>query len=142
MSDTLLDYARGIEAVITPLVGLTLYTAQMAVKCDPSYLVIDTIVKSSQPPWDAFKPTWDIVMGHKSGKLSDARYIRTYYALMKDSLEKNRPTFNRVIYSHVPVVLKCYCQPGKFCHRHLLVKLFEKMCEKQEIPFQYLGELR
>ena len=50
---------------------------------------LNTTVKSGIK---AFAPTWDMVMGHKQGKISDEEYTKLYYALMRESWKKARAT--------------------------------------------------
>lgn len=93
---------------------------------------IDSTVKSGHP---LLAPTWDIVMGVKSGKLSPDQYNEVYWAIMRERYH-HCPEFFDWIISHKSFAFGCYCQPGKFCHRHELVKFFSEITE-----VKYCGEI-
>lgn len=105
---------------------------------DRQFQLIDTTVKSGH---DIFAPTWHMVMSHKDGTLSDEGYTREYQQRMYESMRQNGDQWMQYVHSDTPMALGCYCKPGAFCHRHLLVKLFERICLKHQIPFLYYGEL-
>lgn len=102
------------------------------------YLFIDTTVKSGIK---LFSPTWEMVLAHKSGSLSNEDYIKQYKALMRDSIRQNKEIWLDLCNSSGPVVLACYCKSKCFCHRYLLVDIFEKLCNHYGIEFEYFGEL-
>ncbi len=101
--------------------------------------LIDTTVKSGNP---AFAPTWDMVMGHKNGTVSDAEYTVVYLDMMRYSYLHYQDDWNRLLHAQGPVAIACYCSssPGTFCHRHLLKGILEKICISRGIPFTYYGE--
>ena len=87
---------------------------------------LDITVKSAQGFAQAFAPTWDMVMGHKSGELSDNQYSYKYTQILM------RGCYDPVKRSHIllhrhgqenggEVTLLCYCSDGKFCHTHLMI---------------------
>lgn len=100
--------------------------------------LVDTTVKGKAP---LFAPTWDMVMGHKNGTITDEEYTRLYREKMIQSWVENREGWERFMQREEPIALACYCAPGKFCHRKLLVKILEKLCARLNIPFKYYGEL-
>jgi uncharacterized protein YeaO (DUF488 family) len=83
---------------------------------------LDTTVKSSTGWAKDFAPTWDMVMGHKRGKVSDEQYTEQYLAILahvpvptwREFAELGRRSSNRI-------TLLCYCPDGKFCHTHLMI---------------------
>lgn len=81
-----------------------------------------------------FAPEWNMVMQHKQRKISDEEYIKRYVNLMRKSLRENPQKWEDLI-RRERVVLTCYCQEGKFCHRVLLAKMLEKSGAK------YMGEV-
>jgi hypothetical protein len=99
---------------------------------------IDTTVKSGLK---IFAPTWDMVLGHKDGSWSDDRYTEEYLRMMRNSWNTHRDEWMAILQRQEPIAIACYCKPGVFCHRRLLKDIFEKLCEKQGIPFRYYGEL-
>ena len=95
-----------------------------------------------------FAPTWDMVKGHKQfvegiGTYDDAAYTRDYLARMNLSWkdQEKRPYWLELLHSTDYRALCCFCPPGQFCHRHLLVSIFEKLAKANNVPFFYYGEL-
>jgi len=101
-------------------------------------LFIDTTVKSGDA---LFAPTWDMVMGHKQGTMSDEEYTQRYRQMMIQSWIHNRPRWEQLLRSDEQVAIACYCPPGKFCHRHLLKGIFQELSGQLGVPFEYYGEL-
>lgn len=102
--------------------------------------VLDTTVKSGDVP---FAPTWNMVLNWKeSDKQVDAQaaYTIEYESLMYLSRRANPKRWKEVIMMD-KVALACYCHAGQFCHRLLLVEIFKKLGEKNNIPVVYHGEL-
>lgn len=100
---------------------------------------IDTTVKSG---YSFFSPTWDIVLGHKNGTVSDEEYTKEYRRLMIASMKTFPMKWEAFLADHQPIALGCYCKPDVFCHRHLLRGLFEELCKKRGIEFLYYGEIQ
>lgn len=88
--------------------------------------VIDITIKSSEPPWNIFAPTWEIVNEYKAGKISENAYNMQYMELMRSRYPQNKKVFQQLIQKALQesVALACYCEPGEFCHRHLLKNIF------------------
>ena len=40
------------------------------------------------------------------------------------------------------LAIACYCGPDDFCHRKILIGLFEGVCRQQGVEFEYCGEIR
>lgn len=99
---------------------LMVYTSTIRTN-DPDNLNIT--VKSGDK---VFAPTWDMVMGHKNGTLTDEQYTDMYRELMLKSWKKNRWRWAELLQQE-RVVLVCYCRPGEFCHRVLLAGILEKL---------------
>lgn len=116
----------------------TIQLAQRRVAYARNITVIDTTVKTGDP---IFAPTWDIVMGHKRGEINDEEYRSQYMWLMSQSWQANPDKWQLMLHRTDPVALGCYCQPGVFCHRHLLNQLLNHLCRRQGIPYLYYGEL-
>ena len=100
-------------------------------------ILLDTTVKSGDP---VFAPTWDLVLGFRNGHISDDAYTKHYYDLMRQSSMHHRARWLDVANSEA-MALACYCPVGKFCHRHLLVDLFERVCASYGLPFHRGGEI-
>ena len=87
---------------------------------------LDVTVKGQDPLGKFFAPTWDIVMGHKKGLISDAKYTSVYHDLMLKSYRDHRDVWENLL-AREYLVLLCYCRPGKFCHRHILAEYLGKL---------------
>lgn len=84
---------------------------------------IDVTVKGGS----VFGPTWDMVMGWKSGRLSwRSEYERQYMQLMRERYRLNRRPFEEVL-KRDRVVLCCYCGTPEHCHRRLLAEILVKL---------------
>jgi len=81
----------------------------------------------------AFAPTWEMVLGYKSGILSKQKYEEQYIALLTRSWKENRAEWEKLLRMS-EVTLVCFCKPGNFCHRVLLATVMEKC------GFVYKGE--
>lgn len=101
-------------------------------------IVLNTTVKNGDL---TFAPSWEMVLDVKSGKITPEQYTLRYYEMMRISCRCNWPRWEEVCLMPV-VAIGCFCTEGKFCHRHLLAAMFERVCEKRGIPFQLLGEWR
>lgn len=99
---------------------------------------LDTTFKSGDP---VFAPPKNLVMGYKAGLISQEQYTETYLALMRESWMANRERWLEVL-SMPEVAVACYCGADRFCHRHLLVGVFQKVCQHQGIEQQLMGEIR
>jgi uncharacterized protein YeaO (DUF488 family) len=90
---------------------------------------VDVTVKSAAEWARPFAPTWDLVMGHKNGLVSDQEYTWRYESL----LERN-PLLTRAVYqlhqlglqNGGSVTLCCYCKDGDFCHTAVLARYLAK----------------
>lgn len=103
---------------------------------------MDTTVKSGN---SLFAPTWDMVLSHKAGTMSDEEYTKAYYDRLNASWKTKHAEWVAFLHSTDPTALGCYCRSdrayGTFCHRYLLVDVLKKLCEREGIPFAYYGEL-
>lgn len=99
---------------------------------------LDTTVKSGDK---VFAPAWNMVIGHKARSITDEQYTSEYISMMRLSYQNNTSRWLEVA-TMDRVALACYCPANCFCHRLLLVDLFEKVCQKHAIPFKYSGEIQ
>ena len=74
----------------------------------------------------AFAPTWQMVSDHKNKYISDEVYTEFYMDKMRRLWKSSREDFDMLL-AESSVVLVCFCPAGKFCHRHLLASIFEKL---------------
>lgn len=122
---------------------MKLMTIQLAKwrKVQPPMLLVDTSVNSGNP---LLAPNWPLLQSYKSGLTTDEEYEKEFKRAIKIRWMVNHDFVNLVSHMiHEPniQVLGCYCPAGTFCHRHLLVDFFKLYCEKNNIEFEYLGEL-
>lgn len=92
---------------------------------------LDITVKTG-PNWLA--PTWDMVMGYKSGEITQDKYTELYYNKMRLSYTHLREYWNWLLKRN-EIVLVCFCKAGDFCHRILLADILVKL------GAEYLGEI-
>ena len=113
---------------------MKIYTGTVRRFHGPSNL--DITVKSGDK---VFAPTWDLVMGYKQGRISEAEYRKQYVELMRASYRKNKARWLEVLAMPV-VTLCCYCRPGEFCHRTILAELLAAVGKANDIPVELCGE--
>lgn len=109
---------------------------------DRGIVFIDTTVKTASQTKDfIFAPTWDMVMGHKQGTVSDDEYRQRYFDMLVQSWLRERPRWETLVRSDEQVAVACFCPAGHFCHRYLLKDFLQQLCKQLEVPFTYYGEL-
>lgn len=102
---------------------LLVYTAQLRYSGADR---LDVTVKGKDPVGKHFAPTWDMVNGWNSGKLTEPEYTTEYMEMMRRSYRDNRMVWDELL-SREEVTLCCFCRPGIFCHRILLAGILEKL---------------
>jgi uncharacterized protein YeaO (DUF488 family) len=118
---------------------MKLYTTQMSKWREVEKLGIpfkDVTVKSGDKQ---FAPTWDFLMEYKNNQ-DESKYLERFIPLMRKNYSENKQYWLDFL-SQDEVCIACYCKSGKFCHRHILVNIFEKICQQQGIPFERMGEI-
>ncbi|AFI55368.1 hypothetical protein TSMG0085 [Halocynthia phage JM-2012] len=115
---------------------MRLYTCQIA-KWRKAENFLDTTVKSGDK---LFAPTWNLLGLYRTGQINDEEYKTQFIELMRTSFTNNKDHWLKILNQEV-LTIGCYCTPGKFCHRLILVELFKSVCLKYNINFEYLGEL-
>ena len=118
---------------------MKLYTAHMTGYKKSEKLGIpfkDVTVKSGDK---MFAPTWDFLMEYKDDQ-NEEKYISKFLPLMRKSYSENKKYWLDFL-SQDSATIACYCGKGKFCHRYLLVDIFEKVCNNSGIDFEYGGDL-
>lgn len=79
---------------------------------------LDTTVKSSTGLGRHFAPTWDMVMGHKRGQISDAQYTEQYLRI----LDQVPATAWNQLATQAALTVLCYCRDSAYCHTHVLIE--------------------
>ena len=123
---------------------MKLYTSQMGNgKWIPEKLgipVLDVTVKSGDK---TFSPLWGFLNEYKSsdwGKEAQERYTKKFITQMRLTFIENNARWREVLEMD-SVCIMCYCPKNRFCHRLILIGLFEKQCKRWGIPFSYEGEI-
>ncbi|MBN22764.1 MAG: hypothetical protein CL678_15875 [Bdellovibrionaceae bacterium] len=119
---------------------MQLYTVQLGQwrLVPPDVELVDTTVKSGAK---FLAPTWDMVMGVKDGSLTEEQYTVQYYAMMRESYRRNKEQFLALL-GKPAVALGCYCKPGDFCHRLLLIDILKRIAIVNDIHFEYVEEIK
>jgi hypothetical protein len=120
---------------------MNIYTYQISPKFKGLHgdiLLVDTTVKSGVK---AFAPTWPMVMAHKAGIYSDLTYEVLYRRRMRLSQELVPKAWDKLM-ALQDVAIGCYCTPGKFCHRHILVKIVGELGIEMGLEIKECGELK
>lgn len=118
---------------------MKIYTCQMSkwrVAQELGLPFKDVTVKSGDKQ---FAPTWDFLMEYKEDS-DEGKYRDKFLPLMRKNYSHNKEYWLDFLRQD-EVVISCYCKKGDFCHRHILVDIFEKICYHEEIPFERGGEL-
>lgn len=107
---------------------MEIYTYQLSnwrkVK-DLGVLYMDTTIKSGD--W-MLAPTWGLLAAYKYNGATEAEYTEGYNQLLETRLIEFPEYFDE-LFNVEALAVGCYCRPGKFCHRHLLVQFLEKHTE-------------
>jgi uncharacterized protein YeaO (DUF488 family) len=80
---------------------------------------LDITVKGQDPLGKHFAPTWTMVQGFHSKKLSEKKYKKLYKGIL-DAVPKS--IWKKVLVKK-RLVLVCFCKKGAFCHRLLLANI-------------------
>lgn len=104
--------------------------------------LIDTTVKSGDP---VFAPNWEMVLRIKEAteetrELEEKVYTGNYSHLMRQSFRNNQEAWKALLEKE-SIAIACYCKPGVFCHRHLLIKYLLAAAKFFGIDAVYEGEI-
>lgn len=133
------DWIPYAEVQPHPDAVTTVHTARVDSR-DPD--VIDITVKSASTDIGKFfAPTWDMVNGVKSGKISEAQYTTMYEELLRSRYTTSASMLSNFLWERRRVVFTCYCATGEFCHRHLAVNVLAKIGMKFGFTVVNGGEL-
>lgn len=98
-------------------------------------VLLDVTVKSGVKQ---LAPNLSDLYAYKNGNLTDVEYKRIF---LNNLTQKHTRPFITSIITRGTIAFGCYCAPGAFCHRCLLVPVFKKYCGIMGIPFSYEGEI-
>jgi hypothetical protein len=115
---------------------LRIYTGEVGKYRGPHGL--DVTARSGDP---VFAPSWEIVMGSKSRRITRERYIAEYERLLRGQFKANLGRVEEVL-SQPSVVLLCYCDWRKeFCHRRHLATVLKRLADRVGIGAEIMGEV-
>ena len=98
----------------------------------------DVTVKSGDR---LFAPSWSLLSKYKKGLITEEVYTELFLTEMRLSYKNNKQHWIDFC-KHTDVCIACYCKSGCFCHRYLLVDMFDKVCNNVDIDFEYKGEIK
>lgn len=105
--------------------------------------VIDTTVKSGlsflAPTWEMVRSIQQSRQGLLDPKVAETQYTQQYTELMRQSWRNNREAWVGLL-RYEQIALGCYCAPGEFCHRHLLMDFLKAVAQKEGVVFINKGE--
>lgn len=87
-----------------------------------------------------YSPNSDLLRDFKLGLISNEQYKQRYLDLMRSSYKSNKSKWLE-LFNKDKLVLACYCKPGAFCHRLLMVDILNSIAVQHSFKFNYLGEL-
>lgn len=120
---------------------MELYTLQLGrhrVASSQNIPLLNITAKSGD---DRFAPSWDMVMALKENRINQMQFSDMYYEKMRQSYNADPNGWIQFLTSHDKLAIACMCAKDAFCHRHLLVGIFAKICHFYQIPFTFKGEL-
>ena len=101
---------------------------------------LDITVKSGRGIGRELAPTWELVRGFKSGKLSWEEYERGYLEMLRKVWVSKRGVF-RQLFRMGRVTLVCYCKSDEQCHRRLLREVVVTIGKRYGLEVVDGGEL-
>ncbi len=82
---------------------------------------IDVTVKSAKGLARAFAPTWEMVMGHKQGTLTNEAYTAKYLAMLDVVPDHCWEWLANQGNPDNEVTILCFCRDEWFCHTHIII---------------------
>lgn len=99
--------------------------------------IVNITAKSGEK---CFAPQFQFVMEYKQGVISEVTYTERYLTRMRESFRHNPREWEK-LKGKGKVAYACYCQPNKFCHRHLFVSMLTKYFDAENVTYELMGEL-
>lgn len=123
---------------------LRVYTIQLGKwrkAADMGIPLLNITIKTGEA---VFAPDWDFLVRYQDspqGPEDEAAYTKAYAAKINRKLKEFPYKFSD-IFNNSEVALACYCAEGKFCHRHLFVKVLKQLGKQLDIDVEYAGEIK
>lgn len=119
---------------------MQLYTAKLTSSGDIEKLGLKLLDITVLSGVSIYAPKWDMLKKYKSGKMDPEEYTELYLSLMRDSYSKNKEKWLE-LFTNKNLVLGCYCNPGDFCHRNIMVHILHQIAKKENFNVTYRGDI-
>jgi len=118
---------------------ILVWTAQMAKHRLAKELGVFFLDSTAMTGRKEFAPEMRNVRLYKDGELSEEEYTRLYVEKMRMSVRTNAQAWDDLA-NHDRLIVACYCRAGKFCHRHIWLRLVTKYFKARGITVIDMGE--
>ena len=122
---------------------MELYTIAMYNWRKARDLGIDILDTTAKGGISNLAPTWGIVKAYKQsdmGTQAEITYTTAYYEQMRESYKEHKDEWME-IFSKEKIAVACYCPPGKFCHRKLLIDMLTAIAKSLGVEVTFKGEI-
>lgn len=101
----------------------------------------DITIMSAKGNARYLSPSWEIVMAHKQGKMSDDEYTVAYTNMVRERYKTYKQPFLDLLKTD-ELILLCYCstyyvdpknRTKKFCHRNIAAEIMLKIAQHHHI---------
>lgn len=119
---------------------IELYTVQLAqwrIAKAKGIKLLDATVKSGS---HVFAPHESDLYAYKQEVIGPEEYTRRYTEKMRQSWLQHRPIWD-TLQNAPKLAIACYCKPGAFCHRHLLLNFIEAHLKRLGHEVVKMGEI-
>lgn len=99
---------------------VSLKRAQMSALRFMGQAYVDVTAKSGEGMALFFAPPWELVMGHKQGRITDEAFTEVYEQQLA-ALSEDVWLWLYQLGGSGSITLCCYCADGKFCHSLLII---------------------
>lgn len=117
-----------------------IWTIQMARWRLPRELGIPLMDITAKSGIQAFAPTWENLNAYKRGEMSEFEYSRRYFDKVIPTLSTHPQEWAKLEHSK-NLTLACYCQAGRYCHRHLFAVLATTYLQSKGHRVLFMGEM-
>jgi len=108
-------------------------TARLGYRASAGEVAIDITVKRN--PKHVLSPTWDMVMAYIQNRITWEQYTERYLEILRKRWVSRRKEFNYLVRKakYKTLILMCYCEDEKHCHRSLAKMVLDKVIEANEL---------
>lgn len=91
----------------------------------------DVFIQQNCINFNSLAPSWDILNKYKQGKISEEEYKNLYLNYIQKNETKIIQEFENILNNFPNIILLCWENPNKFCHRRLVSEYFNKKYNTQ-----------